>query len=120
MSVPIYHLAPAERWHTWDAERPYLPAEFDTDGFIHCTGEADVMLKVANRFYRTVPGAFVLLEIDPDALDAPLRWEPPADPLPNSQPLAESFPHIYGPLNQNAVVAVHDVRRAADGTFEGW
>lgn len=117
----IYHLAPAERWHSWPAGQPYLPAEFAADGFVHCTAGDDVMLKVANAFYRAAPGEFVLLEIDPARLSAPLRWEPPADPAPNAgPPLAPLFPHIYGAINLGAVMAVRPARRAPNGTFLGW
>lgn len=117
----IYHLAPAVRWHTWPEGQPYLPAEFAADGFVHCTAGDDVMLNVANAFYRSAPGAFVLLAIDPARLSAPLRWEPPADPAPNAgPPLAPLFPHIYGPIDRAAIVAVRLARRAEDGTFVGW
>lgn len=117
----IYHLAPAERWHAWPAEQPYLPAEFAADGFVHCTGESDTMLAVANRFYRGAPGDFVMLLIDPERLSAPLRWEAPADPVPNAGPqLAPLFPHIYGPIDRAAIVDVRAVQRAADGAFVGW
>lgn len=117
----IYHLAPAARWRGWPDEQPYLPAEFDADGFIHCTAGADLMLRVANRFYREAPGDFVVLEIDPAKLTSPLRWEDPSDPLPSGEPaLAPEFPHIYGPIDRAAVVAVHAVRREPDGLFLGW
>jgi uncharacterized protein (DUF952 family) len=117
----IYHLAPAARWHSWPAHTAYLPAEFAADGFVHCTGERATMLAVANRFYRTAPGDFVMLEIDPARLSAPLRWEPPADPAPNAgPPLAARFPHIYGPIDRAAIVVVHPVLRAENGGFVGW
>lgn len=117
----IYHLAPAARWHAWPKEQPYLPAEFDTDGFIHCTGEREVMLKVANAFYRRAPGAFVLLVINPARLSAPLRWEPPTDPAPNAgPPLAPLFPHIYGPIDCAAIVEVLPMQRTAEGEFTQW
>lgn len=112
----IYHLAPAERWQRWPAGQPYLPAEFESDGFVHCTAGDALMLQVANRFYRGVPGAFVLLVIDPARLTAPLRWEPPVPP----SDLAPLFPHIYGPIDAAAIVVVRAAQRAADGTFVGW
>lgn len=117
----IYHLAPAARWRDWPEGQAYLPAEFAADGFVHCTAGEDVMLKVANAFYRAVPGEFVLLTIDPARLSAPLRWEPPADPAPNAgPPLAPLFPHVYGPLDRAAIVAVRAARRGEDGAFVGW
>jgi uncharacterized protein (DUF952 family) len=113
MSV-IYHLAPAGRWRAWPAERAYLPAEYDADGFVHCTAGDELMLKVANRFYRDAPGEFVLLEIDPAKLTSPLKWERSDDDL------APEFPHIYGPIDRAAIVGVREARRAADGAFVGW
>jgi uncharacterized protein (DUF952 family) len=110
----IYHLAPAARWHGWPAGAAYLPAEYDADGFVHCTAGDELMLAVANTFYRGVPGDFVLLAIDVDQLSAPLKWEQSSDTL------APLFPHIYGPIDRSAVVEARAVRRATDGTFIGW
>jgi uncharacterized protein (DUF952 family) len=114
--APIYHLAPAARWAAWPQHVPYLPAEYDADGFVHCTAGAELMIAIANRFYRSAPGAFVVLEIAPERLTAPLRWEAPAD----EDPLAPIFPHIYGPIAHAAVVSAHRLRRDDDGTFLGW
>jgi uncharacterized protein (DUF952 family) len=124
----IYHLAPAERWRGWPDGEPYLPAEYAADGFVHCTAGAALMLEVANRFYCSVPGDFVLLEIDPAGLTAPLKWEAPAHPTFSStssetsanRPIAPEFPHIYGPIDRGAVIVVRAVRRSPDGTFTGW
>ena len=110
----IYHLAPAGRWRDWPSEQPYLPAEYDADGFVHCTAGDQLMLAVANRFYRATPGDFVLLMIDPALLTAPLKWEAPADDM------ALLFPHIYGPIDHAAVLEMRAVRRAEDGDFLGW
>ena len=49
------------------------------------------------RFYADVPG-LVLLEIDPQRLGAPVRFE-------EGEP-GEDFPHLYGELNPDAVVRV--------------
>lgn len=110
----IYHLAPAKRWDDWPQQEPYLPTEYPADGFIHCTAGDDLMLQVANRFYRQNPEPFVLLVINPDLLTSELRWEQPPDDL------APLFPHIYGPLNADAVVAVKQVLRGEQGEFIGW
>lgn len=110
----IYHLAPAERWQRWADGAGYLPAEYDADGFVHCTAGEELMLQVANRYYRSIPGDFVVLAIDPARLSSPLRWERPADDL------APHFPHVYGPIDRAAIVSVHPAHRSADGTFRGW
>lgn len=110
----IYHLAPTTRWRDWPAGAPYLPAEYDADGFVHCTAGDDLMLRVANTFYRDAPGDFVLLVIDPRLLTPELKWERSTDGL------APLFPHIYGPIDAAAIVEVRAVRRGEDGIFLGW
>lgn len=113
MSV-IYHLAPAARWSDWPAGEPYLPAEYAADGFVHCTAGDELMVRVANRFYRELSGDFVVLVLDTERLEAPVKWEAPAGA---DDQLAPEFPHIYGPINAEAISNVRPVVRDADGTF---
>ncbi|GIV98998.1 DUF952 domain-containing protein [Roseiflexus sp.] len=108
----IFHMAPAERWTMWPAHEPYVPAEFAADGFVHCTEGEELMVRVANALYRGTPGDFVLLVIDVERLTAPVRWERPA-----GTPLAPLFPHIYGPINPEAIVEVRRIERDVDGAF---
>jgi len=104
----IYHLAPAAYFDGLPADQPYLPREFERDGFMHCTKGEERMLLVADTVYRRVPGDFVLLMIDERRVTAPIKYE-------NSGGLL--FPHIYGPLNRDAIVRVAAMGRREDGTF---
>ena len=118
MSGLIYHLVAAEDFRAVPPGAPYRPAAFEQDGFIHCTGDVALLLQVANLAYRKNEGEFLVLDIDPDRLTSELRYERPAPPPPPGSALAEAiFPHIYGPINRAAIVAVRPARRAADGTF---
>ncbi len=110
----ILHLAPRARWETWPAGEPYLPETYAQDGFVHCTSGDPLMLRVANRFYRDMPGDFVLLTLDPALLTSALRWEAASDGM-----SAEPFPHIYGPIDYSSVVAVRPLLRDASGAFVG-
>lgn len=118
----ILHLLPAADWDALDADSPVTSASLDTDGFIHCTDDPAVLLQVANAFYRHLPGAFVVLRIDVDALTCPCVWEPPAPPAaPDSAaPAASSFPHVYGPIDRRAIIGVMAVNRHDDGSFLGY
>ena len=90
----IHHLVSAGDWQAVPAGQAYLPAAFDADGFIHCTTEPEVLLHIANSFYRAAPGEFLVLVIDPALLTAPLRYEPPS-PTVTQGPLAgKLFPHF--------------------------
>lgn len=57
----------------------------------------------------------VLLEIDIATVAALVCWEPADPPYPGPSPW---FPHVYGPIPVEAVVAVHDFPPSADGTFQ--
>ncbi len=104
----IYHMLPVDVWKSHPADQAYVSDTLATEGFTHCTGQGEMLPVVANRFYRTVPGAFILLCIDEERVQAPVKWEAADDHL---------FPHIYGPLNRDAIVDVIDFPRKGDGTF---
>ncbi len=109
----IYHMVPTTRWQSWPVDAPYLPAEYDNDGFVHCTAGDELMLKVANHFYTKVAGDFGLLVIDTERLTSTLKWESPTP----GDTLAPLFPHIYGAINRDAIVAVRAMQRTAEGQF---
>lgn len=101
-------MLPAVEWQTLNPGEPYAAATLATEGFIHCTREPERLLWVANQFYRHLPGEFVLLLIDPASVEAEVRWEEADGHL---------FPHIYGPINRDAVRQVLPFPRKTDGEF---
>jgi uncharacterized protein (DUF952 family) len=70
-------------------------------GFIHACRTLDQVDKVRRSFYADLDD-LLLLVIDTDRLDAPVRHEP-AD--------GDVFPHIYGPLPLDAVIEVRPLPR---------
>jgi len=95
----------------------YHPASLMREGFIHFSQRRQI-LDVANAFYRG-QRKLVLLEIETERLKAELRHEPPIHPANSSTLPASSslFPHLYGPLNMDAVVNMIDFPCGADGLF---
>ncbi|GHF58831.1 uncharacterized protein (DUF952 family) [Amycolatopsis bartoniae] len=89
----------------------YRPSSLDTAGFVHCSDPGTTHLP-ANALYagRT---DLVLLEIDPARLGVPVRWEEGDPP----HPAGIWFPHVYGPIRPEAVVAVHPFPPGPDGLF---
>ena len=83
-----------------------MSKSFSHEGFIHCS-QSQKILQVANRFYHEIPG-LVLLWIDPQKITSEIRWEAADGKL---------FPHIYGPINLDAVIAVTDFLPGADGNY---
>lgn len=105
----IHHLALES---AWEAARPAgvytistLGLELADVGFIHCS-QPDQVVGVHSRFYGAVTEPVLLLTIDTDLLTSPWQLDDvPGEPLP--------FPHIYGPLNVDAVVSVEPFRASA-------
>jgi uncharacterized protein (DUF952 family) len=109
----IYHIAIRADWESALTDGEYTRSSVDKslaeEGFIHAS-QASQVARTANNFYRGVPGGLVLLVIDPGLLRAEVRYEDvPGAELP--------FPHIYGPLNTDAVVEARPFAPGPDGTF---
>lgn len=104
----IFHLLPAVTWQAQDPMAPYQAATLATEGFIHCTREAERLVEVANRFYRQFLGEFVILWVETERLPAEVRWEKADGHL---------YPHVYGPIAQEAVVKVMPFPRNPQGQF---
>lgn len=116
--MTIYHIASRTDWADAVAAGEYRISTrgrtVEQEGFIHASTAGQVA-GVANAYYADVPVEDLLvLVIDPERLTAPLRY----DPVPGA---AEPFPHIYGPLNLDAVTGTVELRRDNDGrsVFEG-
>lgn len=109
----LWHLAVASEWDEARAGRGYrtstLGRTVDEVGYTHCSHAGQVE-GVARRFYAEAGVPLVLLEIDPSLLRSPVVEEVPAGG-------AEAFPHVYGPIDLDAVVAVHELDRQGDGSF---
>src|SRR5438105_9183926 len=100
MPDPILHLTERSLWVAARAKGTYEISTrgktLQDEGFIHFSTRAQ--LPGTARFYDGLDDLVVLV-VDPGRLDAPVRWEAP-------EPGAEAFPHVYGPIPVDAVVAV--------------
>ncbi len=101
------HLVPKSYFDSLNPEADYVPAPFAQDGFIHCTDDPDEMAHVANSFYRAEPPPHFYLYIDKHKVRSPVRYDD----------AAHKYPHIYGPLNRDAIVAIREAPRDANGNF---
>ena len=103
----IFHIADRDRWLASQPEGRYTAStigrELADEGFIHLS-TADQVAGVRERFYSGVTN-LVLLHVDETLLTAPLVDEQVGDG-------PEPFPHLYGPLNVDAVVRVEDLDRS--------
>src|SRR6266581_1426364 len=111
MSI-IYHIATSADWEQARRDRQYTMSTrgmtLAEQGFIHCSTVAQVA-PVANMIYKGEPDLLVLV-IDTDRVAAEIRYEQ----VPGSD---APFPHIYGPLNADAVVETLPLAPGPDGDF---
>lgn len=93
----IYHITKTQTWDEAKARGTYDYCALKTDGFIHCS-TFEQTLATANRFFKGQTD-LVVLEIDTEKVKEHLIFEPAVD-------MGENFPHIYGPLNLDAVISL--------------
>lgn len=115
MSGAILHITSKNAWRDALATGLYEPDSLSVEGFIHCSTAAQV-LSVANAFYSGRRD-LLLLVIDPDRLTGELRWEAPSEAHPDLGGAGVRFPHLYGPLNLDAVTKVVDFEPDESGRF---
>lgn len=98
----IFHLALRTEWDEAKRSGSYttstLGVSLAEEGFIHAS-RGDQWQGVRERYYADVTEPLVLLVIDAGLLTSPLVEETPPG-------AGESFPHVYGPINAEAVVQV--------------
>ena len=106
----LFHLADRREWLAAAAAGEYRMSTrgvtLAEQGFIHSSLRHQLR-GVADQYYADADD-LVLLVIDGSRVDAPIRYEAPADG-------SEEYPHIYGPLPAEAVTAVFPVGRDQAG-----
>ena len=102
------HIAKLEQWEQAESIGVYRGDTLSSDGFIHCSTPQQ-LVKVANDVYHGQRG-LVLLAINPSKVRSEIRFEKSEG--------RELYPHIYGPLNVDAVVKVHSFEPNQYGKFK--
>ena len=109
--VVIFHITTAAAWADAQLLDEYSVFSLIAEGFIHLS-TAEQVIGTAERFYGGAAG-LVLLQVDDARCAADVRWEPPAEAPESSM----RFPHLYGPLNLDAVLDARPLEKNADGRF---
>lgn len=104
----IYHITKIEDWDRAKQNGVYKAASLEKDGFIHCS-LAHQIPPVANFNFKGQHG-LVLLEIDEEKLTHKVKFE-------DLYGEGKDYPHLYGPLNIEAVLRVAPFPPQPDGTF---
>jgi uncharacterized protein (DUF952 family) len=107
----IFHIAEAADWRAAQAAGDYRISTrgrtLAEAGYIHAA-RRDQVPDVAERYYADA-GPLLLLTIDPARLSAEVRDDEVAPGL--------VYPHVYGPVDLAAVVAVAPLERGGDGRY---
>ena len=97
----IYHVTTAAEWATAQEKGFYASPSLAAEGFIHCSQETQVA-GVLERYFSEKQH-LVKLVIDTDKLKSPFiyEWSPST---------TDTFPHVYGPINLDAVVKTETLK----------
>ena len=99
MTATIYHLAFRADWEAGLVAGEYRAPSLAEEGFIHASGDEEQMLRVAARLFAG--------RTDLIALDVDTKMLSPGSPVVREPARSgEIYPHIYGPINPDAVVRV--------------
>ena len=93
----IFHITSHHDWNLAKQKGYYEAPSLKDEGFIHCS-QAGQVAGVLQRYYKGRTD-LVRLSVDTEKLTSPLQYE-------LAPSVNEEFPHIYGPLNLDAVVEV--------------
>lgn len=96
----IYHLTTCQEWLEAKRKGQYEAPSLAEEGFIHCSEERQVS-GVLERYFHGQTG-LLKLQIETERLTSPLYYD-------WSPSLEDTFPHIYGPINLDAVTREEEI-----------
>lgn len=93
----IYHITTDATWNLSREIGQYTAPSLKEEGFIHCSQQSQ-LADVKQRYYEG-RNDLLLLTIDAEKLTSPVifEWSPSVQ---------DTFPHVYGPINIDAVTDV--------------
>jgi uncharacterized protein (DUF952 family) len=116
----VYHIVTESDLRSHLKGGSYAAASLGECGFVHCA-ERPSVIAVANDYFSCALERVLFLEVDESRLTAEVRCEA-ATPIEGGGAshlgLASRFPHVYGPIDEGAIVGV-GVLVAGPGSY-GW
>ncbi len=91
----ILHISTQADWEAAQTSGFYTGNTLSTEGFIHAATPDQLMHVLTKHFPNIVN--HIILELDTEKVRPQIRWEGASEVFPRG------FPHIYGPLNIDAV-----------------
>jgi uncharacterized protein (DUF952 family) len=103
----ILHICSDAAWKAAQNSGSYTGDTLLSEGFIHCSTR-DQVIEVADYVFRGRSGLLLLL-IDEAKIEEEIKYEDAGN--------GKLYPHIYGPLNLDAVMDAVAFPPRDDGTF---
>lgn len=104
----IFHLVSKEDWKERKIDSRYSPQSIDAEGFIHCSSGKSIE-ETANRLFKGNEN-LLLIVINTSLIESDLKYE-------EDEKTGVTYPHIYGPLNLDAVIDKIPLATENDGSF---
>ena len=95
----LFHVVEREVWQAAEESGRYAPPSLADEGFVHLSTANQIHATIRRRFAGRV--GLMLLTVDPERLTAEVRWE-------EGEP-GQLFPHVYGPIELDAVTEVREL-----------
>ena len=97
----IYHVTTSAEWASAKERGVYTAPSLQSEGFIHCSSNEAQVKGVLQRYFSGKSN-LIKLVIDTDKLNSRYiyEWSPST---------ADTFPHIYGPVNTDAVIETSNI-----------
>ncbi len=99
MNEIIYHITEKSFFESQIEKGEYFSPTFKQEKFIHLSTKNQVA-DTLKKYYSGVKG-LVLLQISADQINENLKYEAASN--------GELFPHLYGPIPQNAILIVEEI-----------
>ncbi|MBT2401864.1 DUF952 domain-containing protein [Streptomyces sp. ISL-100] len=114
----IHHVVTLSDWNTLP-NHAYAPASLAEDGFVHCSPDEATTLAIVNAFYRSAPRPLLVLLLDEGRLASRVEWEEAVPAPPTGVAEGTLFPHVFGPINRDAVERILEIQWDGKGRATG-
>ncbi len=105
----LLHISSPDEWAAAQTAGSYRADSLDTEGFIHLSTTEQILIPANERYHGR--RGLMLLVIDGTKLTSPLVFE-------DSYGSGIEFPHVYGPIDLEAVTGTVDFPANPDGSFD--
>ncbi|HQV55206.1 MAG TPA: DUF952 domain-containing protein [Chitinophagaceae bacterium] len=96
--MPVfYHVTTAADWEAAKQNAEYIHPSLEAEGFIHCSQDHQVAGVLERYFAGKTDLVKLVIESDKLTSKYVFDW---------SKSTADTFPHVYGPINIDAVIDV--------------